>query len=122
MRFAGGPRRLANTTMDFFINTAWAQAGGGQTDPFTQFLPLIIIFVLFYFLLIRPQSKRAKEHKKMVEELAVGQEVVTGGGVLGKVTDVGDTWVTVEVSDGVSLKIQRSTISAMMPPDTIKSA
>ena len=108
--------------MDFFINTAWAQAGGGQGDPFTQFLPLIIIFVLFYFLLIRPQSKRAKEHKKLVDELAVGQEVVTGGGVLGKVTDVGDSWVTVEVSDGVPLKIQRGTISAVMPPDTIKSA
>ena len=108
--------------MDFFINTAWAQVGGGPGDSFTQFLPLVIIFVLFYFLLIRPQSKRAKEHKKLVDELAVGQEVVTGGGVLGKVTDVGDSWVTVEVSDGVLLKIQRGTISAVMPPDTIKSA
>jgi preprotein translocase subunit YajC len=107
--------------MDFFINTAWAQAGG-QSDPFTQFLPLIVIFVLFYFLLIRPQSKRAKEHKKMVEELAAGQEVVTGGGVLGKVTSVSDDWVTVEVSDGISLKVQRGTISVVLPPGTIKSS
>ena len=107
--------------MDFFISTAWAQTGGGAA-PFTQFLPLIIIFVLFYFLLIRPQTKRAKEHKKMVSELANGQEVVTGGGLLGKVTEVGETWVTVEVADGVSLKVQRSTISGVMPPGTVKSA
>ena len=106
--------------MDFFINIAWAQAGGG--DPFTQFLPLIVIFVLFYFLLIRPQSKRAKEHKKMVEELAAGQEVVTGGGVLGKVTSVSDDWVAVEVADGIFLKVQRSTISVVLPPGTIKSS
>ena len=107
--------------MDFFINTAWAQAGG-QADPFTQFLPLIVIFVLFYFLLIRPQSKRAKEHKKMVEELAACQEVVTGGGVRGKVTSVSDDWVTVEVSDGIALKVQRGTISVVLPPGTIKSS
>jgi len=107
--------------MDFFINPALAQAGG-QGDPFTQFLPLIIIFVLFYFLLIRPQSKRAKEHKKMVEELAEGQEVVTGGGVLGKVTAVGDDWITIEVAEGISLKVQRSTVSVVVPPGTIKSA
>lgn len=90
-------------------------------DPFTQFLPLIVIFVLFYFLLIRPQSKRAKEHKKMVDELAKGQEVVTGGGVLGKVTEVKDDWITVEVADGVSLKVQRGTISVVVPPGTVKS-
>ena len=78
--------------------------------------------MLFYFLLIRPQTKRAKEHKKMVSELANGQEVVTGGGLLGKVTEVGETWVTVEVADGVSLKVQRSTISGVMPPGTVKSA
>lgn len=107
--------------MDFFINPAWAQAGG-QADPFTQFLPLVIIFVLFYFLLIRPQSKRAKEHKKLVEELAEGQEIVTGGGVLGKVTSVGDDWVTVEVAKGILLKVQRSTVSVVLPPGTIKSS
>ena len=107
--------------MDFFISTAWAQAGG-TASPLTQFLPLVIIFVLFYFLLIRPQSKRAKEHKQMVSELASGQEVVTGGGLLGKVTRVSDSWVTVEVGEGVSLKVQRSTISGVMPPGTVKNA
>ncbi|MFL2545953.1 MAG: preprotein translocase subunit YajC [Candidatus Rariloculaceae bacterium] len=107
--------------MDFFISTAWAQAGG-QSDPFMSFLPLIIIFALFYFLLIRPQNKRQKEHREMVAALEKGQEVVTGGGLLGKVTEVGELWVTVEVADGVALKIQKSTITALMPKDTIKSA
>ena len=107
--------------MDLLISPAWAQAGA-QADPITSFLPLIIIFVLFYFLLIRPQQKRQKEHKNMVEALEVGQEVVTGGGVLGKVTDVSDLWITVEVASGVSLKVQRQTIAALMPKDTIKNA
>lgn len=107
--------------MDLLISPAWAQAGG-QPDPITSFLPLIIIFVLFYFLLIRPQQKRQKEHKQMVEALEVGQEVVTGGGVLGKVTSVSDLWITVEVANGVSLKVQRQTVAALMPKDTIKSA
>ena len=72
--------------MDFFISSAWAQATpGGQPDALTSFIPLILIFVVFYFLLIRPQSKRAKEHRKMVSELKAGDEVVTSGGVLGKV-------------------------------------
>jgi preprotein translocase subunit YajC len=107
--------------MDLLISPAWAQAGA-QADPITSFLPLIIIFVLFYFLLIRPQQKRQKEHKQMVEALEVGQEVVTGGGVLGKVTGVSELWVTVEVADGISLKVQRQTIAALMPKDTIKNA
>jgi preprotein translocase subunit YajC len=107
--------------MDFLISPAWAQAGA-QGDPIMSFLPLIIIFVLFYFLLIRPQQKRQKEHKQMVESLEAGQEVVTGGGILGKVTDVSDLWVTVEVADGISVKVQRQTIAALMPKDTIKSA
>ena len=107
--------------MDFFINTAWAQAGA-PTSAFTSFLPLIIIFALFYFLLIRPQNKRQKEHREMVAALEKGQEVVTGGGVLGKVSEVGDLWVTVEVAEGLALKVQKSTITALMPKDTIKSA
>jgi preprotein translocase subunit YajC len=87
-----------------------------------SFLPLIAIFALFYFFLIRPQNKRQKEHRAMVAALEKGQEVVTGGGLLGKVSEVGDLWVTVEVADGVALKIQKSTITSLMPKDTIKSA
>lgn len=109
--------------MDSIISTAWAQgAPAGQGDPLLSFLPLIIIFVLFYFLLIRPQSKRQKEHRKMVEGLATGDEIVTAGGVLAKVTEVGEQFLTVEVADGVQLKIQRHTVGAVLPKGTIKAA
>jgi len=106
--------------MDFFIDTAWAQAGG-QSDPFLSFLPLIIIFVLFYFLLIRPQTKRQKEHKQMVEALESGQEIVTGGGVLGRITEVGEQFVTVEIANGVAVKVQKHTVSAVLPKGTMKA-
>jgi preprotein translocase subunit YajC len=107
--------------MDFFISNAWAQAPAGQPDPFMSFLPLILIFVIFYFLLIRPQSKRAKEHKKMVSELKAGDEVVTGGGLLGKITEVGEQFIKVEVADGVVLRVQRQTVVGVMPKGTFKS-
>ena len=108
--------------MDFFISNAWAQAApAGEGNPLISFLPLIIIFVIFYFLLIRPQAKRAKEHKKMVAELAKGDEVVTNGGVLGRISNVGDNFVTIEVAQGVSLNIQRNAVATLMPKGTIKS-
>ena len=81
-----------------------------------------LILAVFYFLLIRPQQKRAKEHKKMTEAIAKGDEVITTGGTLGKVTGVGETFVTVEVATGVEIKVQRSAIQALMPKGTIKSA
>ena len=86
------------------------------------FLPLIVIFVLFYFLLIRPQQKKQKEHRQMVDALSSGDEIVTGGGMLGKVSDVGEQFVTVEVADGVSIKVQKHTITAVLPKGTMKSA
>ncbi len=85
-------------------------------------LPLVLIFVVFYFLLIRPQNKRQKEHKELVANLAVGDEVVTGGGILGKVTEANEQFVHVQVADGVVLKVQRHTIAAVMPKGTVKSA
>ena len=108
--------------MSFFINDAWAQAAGGEPSLLGGLLPLVLIFVVFYFLLIRPQSKRAKEHKAMVEALSKGDEVVTAGGILGKITDVGDQFVTIEVASGVSLKVQRHTVGAVMPKGTVKGA
>jgi preprotein translocase subunit YajC len=84
-------------------------------------LPVMLI-VVFYFLLIRPQQKKQKEHRAMVDALSVGTEIVTGGGVLGKVTEVGEQFLTVEVSDGVTVKVQRHSISAVLPKDTIKHA
>lgn len=106
--------------MGWFIQDAYAQAEG-QGDSLMSLLPLVLIFVVFYFLLIRPQNKRQKEHKALVADLAVGDEVVTGGGILGKVTEVKEQFVRVEVSDGVVLKIQRHTIAAVMPKGTVKS-
>lgn len=106
--------------MNWFIQDAWAQAEA-QTDPLISFLPLILIFVVFYFFLIRPQNKRQKEHREMVSNIGVGDEVVTAGGVLGKVTEVKEQFVSVEVADGVLLKVQRHTIGAVMPKGTIKS-
>ncbi|HKK14840.1 MAG TPA: preprotein translocase subunit YajC [Gammaproteobacteria bacterium] len=110
--------------MSFFISDAWAQAGGAATEPnaLVSFLPLIVLFIIFYFLLIRPQTKRAKEHKKMVEALAKGDEVVTNGGLLGRITEVGDNFITLQVGDGVELKIQRQAVASLMPKGTIKSS
>ena len=108
--------------MGFFISDAHAQAGGGQGDPTFSFIMLIALFAVFYFLLIRPQSKRQKEHKAMVDNLAKGDEVVTNGGVLGKITKVGDTFVVLEVAEGTEIKLQRLAVAALMPKGTIKDA
>jgi len=107
--------------LDFFISNAYAQdasASGGLLS----FLPLIVIFVIFYFLLIRPQMKRAKEHKQLVSQLSTGDEIVTNGGLLGKITKVGESFLTVELSENVQIKVQRHAISSVMPKGTIKSA
>ena len=87
----------------------------------TLLLPVMLI-VVFYFLLIRPQQKKQKEHRAMVEALAVGTEIVTGGGMLGKVVELGEQFVTVEIAHGVQVKIQRHSIGAVLPKDTIKNA
>jgi len=109
--------------MDFLIPSAWAQAAGGsQPNAFVLLLPLILIFVVFYFLLIRPQAKRAKEHKAMVSALAVGDEVVTSGGILGRITEVSEQFVTVEIADGVRIKVQRATVGSVLPKGTLKNA
>lgn len=107
--------------MDFFISSAWA-APAEQPDPIMSFLPLILIFVVFYFLLIRPQQKRAKEHKQMVATLAKGDEIVTNGGLLGKITEVGDNFIQVQVSEGIEVKVQRQAVSTLMPKGTMKDA
>jgi preprotein translocase subunit YajC len=109
--------------MDWLISSAWAQAAGGaQPNAFMQLLPLVLIFVVFYFLLIRPQAKRAKEHKAMVAALGVGDEVATAGGVLGKVTETGDQFLTLEIAEGVRVKVQRHTVTSVLPKGTIKNA
>jgi preprotein translocase subunit YajC len=109
--------------MDFLISSAYAQAAGAGGGPgYSQVFVIAGLFVLMYFMLIRPQTKKAKEHREMVAKLAVGDEVVTGGGILGRITEAGETFVTVEVANGVNLKIQRVQISQLMPKGTFKSA
>jgi preprotein translocase subunit YajC len=110
--------------MNFFIENAYAQAGGegGPGSMLATFAPLILIFVVFWFLLIRPQQKKAKEHKSMVGALSKGDEVVTNGGLLGRITTLGDTFVTVELSEGMEVRVQRSAVANLMPKGTIKSA
>jgi preprotein translocase subunit YajC len=108
--------------MDFLIQNAWAQGAAPAGDPWLSMLPLVIIFIVFYFLLIRPQQKRQKEHRDMVAKLGAGDEVVTAGGVLGKVTEVSESFAQVEIATGVTVKVQRHTISAVMPKGTIKNA
>lgn len=104
------------------ISPAYAQggapAGGGG---FTSLLPLIILAVVFYFLLIRPQQKRAKEHRELIGGLSKGDEVMTAGGILGRVTKVTDDYVTVEIADNLEVKLQKSSIQATLPKGTIKS-
>jgi preprotein translocase subunit YajC len=107
--------------MDFFIASAYAQ-DATPSGGLLSFLPLIVIFVVFYFLLIRPQMKRAKEHKALVSQLAKGDEVVTNGGLLGKVTDVSESFVTVELTENVQVKLQKHAVASVMPKGTIKSA
>ncbi|WP_353155412.1 preprotein translocase subunit YajC [Herminiimonas fonticola] len=87
----------------------------------TQFIPILLMFVALYFLMIRPQMKRQKEHKLMVEAVTRGDEVVTSGGVLGKVTKVSDVYVSIEVQEGTELVLQKSAITTLLPKGTIKS-
>ena len=107
--------------MGFFIADAHAQTGGGG-DPTFSFIMLIALFAVFYFVLIRPQSKRQKEHKAMVASLSKGDEVVTNGGLLGKITRVGENFVTLEIGTGLEIQVQRMAVASLMPKGTIKSA
>ena len=105
------------------ISDAWAQAAPGAAGGQFQFALIMGAFiVLFYFMLIRPQSKRAKEHQALISKLAAGDEVVTNGGLLGKIAEVGDTFLTLEVADGVRVKVQKVQIAQLMPKGTLKSA
>ncbi len=107
--------------MDFFISSAMAQQGTPQEPSLlASLLPLIILVVLFYFLLIRPQMKRAKEHRNMVSSLDRDDEVVTGGGIVGRITDLGDQYLTVEIAEGTEVKVQRDTVTSVLPKGTMK--
>jgi preprotein translocase subunit YajC len=108
-----------------FISNAYAQTAGaadpGIMGSLTTFAPLILMFVVMYFLMIRPQQKRQKELRSMMDALAKGDEVITVGGVLGRVIKVTDTYVTVEVAQGTELVVQKSAVTALLPKGTLKS-
>jgi preprotein translocase subunit YajC len=102
------------------ISLAHAQTAAPATPGIADFLPLIIIFILFWFMLIRPQMKRTKEQKKMLSELQKGDEVVTSSGQLGKVVKVNEQYVSLEIADGVTTHVQKQAIQTLLPKGTIK--
>jgi len=105
----------------FFISNAYAEgpAAGPQQDASPiSFLFLIVMFVLFWILLIRPQQKRAKEHKNMVEALSKGDEVVTNGGILGKIQNLDDAFITLEIANNINIKVQRNSVATLVPKGT----
>ncbi len=109
-----------------FISNAYAQTAGTAADPgmmgsLTTFAPLVLMFVVMYFLMIRPQQKRAKEQKSMMDALAKGDEVITAGGILGKVSKVNDTYVTVEIAQNTEIVVQKNSITTLLPKGTLKS-
>ena len=105
------------------MKEAFAQtaAPAQQGMDWVGLMPLVLLFVLLYFLMIRPQMKRAKEHKSMTEALQKGDEVITGGGVLGRITKVGDNYVTLQIAENVEIQVQKAAIQTMLPKGTIKS-
>ena len=107
--------------MDFLVSNAYAQ-GTQQTDPFGFLLPMAIIFGAFYFLLIRPQQKKQKAHTALITALEVGDEIMTSGGILGRITGVSEHYVIVQVSDNTEIKMQRSSISQVVPKGTYDQA
>jgi preprotein translocase subunit YajC len=106
--------------MDFLVQTAQAANGGdGGGNPLMGLLLPILILVLFYFLFIRPQQKRAKEHSQMISELTEGDEVVSSGGLAGKITAVDDNFVSLEIADNVEVRLQKKAVSNVLPKGTL---
>ena len=105
-----------------FISNAFAQtaAGGSTESSLLSLAPLVLMFVVLYFIMIRPQMKKQKEHKAMIEALGKGDEVVIAGGLLGRIAKMGDTFVHVEVASGVELQVQRSSVVQVLPKGTFK--
>ena len=109
--------------MDFGIQHAWAQTTSttNQDASFINLVIMILLFVVFYFLLIRPQTKRVKEHKQMVDSLKKGDEVVTQGGLLGRITQLDDYFIALEVAPNLEVKVQRQAVATIVPKGTMKN-
>lgn len=110
--------------MDFLISSAYAQAAPATQSPsaFSPLIVMVVFFAIFYFIAIRPQMKRAKEHRAMLGQLAKGDEVVTSGGIAGRVIDIGESFIELEIAPGTTIKLQRHAIGAVLPKGTLKSA
>jgi len=105
-----------------FISDAWAQlTGGAGGGGFESIFLIVAMFAVLYFLMIRPQMKRAKEHKTMVDALQKGDEIITACGVLGKITRVGESYVSVEISNNVEIQVQRAAVQTVLPKGSIKN-
>ena len=106
------------------ISDAFAQAApaaqGGTESGLLSMLPLVLMFVVLYFVMIRPQMKRQKEHKTMIDALAKGDEVVTSGGLLGKITKIGESFIGIEIANGVEIQVQRAAVVQVLPKGTVK--
>ncbi|MEO1956375.1 MAG: preprotein translocase subunit YajC [Methylophilaceae bacterium] len=105
-----------------FISNAYAAASAAPGTSLMSLAPMLIIFVLFYFMLIRPQMKQAKETKAMIAALATGDEVATTGGVIGKITKISDNFISIEVAANTVINVQRHAVQTLLPPGTLKSA
>jgi preprotein translocase subunit YajC len=104
------------------ISSAYAQSAPAGGDPgFIGFLPIILMFVLLYFLMIRPQMKRAKETKAMIEALQKGDEVITAGGVLGRITRISDAYISLEIAPNMEINVQKAAVQVLLPKGTLKS-
>lgn len=105
------------------IGTAYAQAAGGaqESSLLVSLAPMILIFVVFWFLLIRPQQKKMKEHRTMLSALQTGEEVVTAGGIIGRIKKIEDMTITLEIAEDTEILIQRGTVSQLLPKGTIKT-
>jgi preprotein translocase subunit YajC len=110
--------------MNSLIPDAMAQAAGGAPagGGMTPLIMMVVFVVIFYFLLIRPQQKKQKEHQAMLSKISAGDEVVTAGGILGRVVEVGDQFLTLEIADNVRIKVQRFQVSSLVPKGTLKGA
>ena len=106
---------------NLFISNAYAQSASGPDGGITQYLPLFVLILVFYFLILRPQQKRAKEQKIMIEALQKNDEVVAAAGLLGRVSKVEENYVSLEVAEGVTINVQKSAVQTVLPKGTIKS-
>ena len=109
--------------LDFFIAPAMAQAAGApaQGSPFSPLIMMGVVFLIMWFFMVRPQMKRAKEHKSLIESLTVGDEVLTNGGLLGRIAAIEDSFVSLEIARGVEARLQKQAISAVLPKGTLKA-